>query len=200
MLSVRWGRSSRGRTRRRPEEKSHGPPHHPLLQCLYALPGRLVVEPGVPLLLAPGPPPGLVRGHVAGEAAALPGSLLLPDPVCPDHHTPVPAPPPHLSAFRPAGFPHLGAPAGRPPALSLHLQQVSDDVSEFPGPWIFYQPWNFGSFYSLSNVCVLENIHCWFKLCVKQCCSLGRTLISMVSAMAAANNCFTFDKLKSLLN
>lgn len=88
------------------------------------------MEPGVPLLLAPGPAPGLLRSHLAGEAPALPGPLLLPHSVCPDLCTPVPAPAPRLSAFCPAGLYHLGSPAGRPPALPVHLPQVSVHFTE----------------------------------------------------------------------
>lgn len=114
-------------TERKKERKRErdGPPHNPLLQCLSALPGWLVMEPGVPLLLAPGPTPGLLCGHLAGEATALPGPLLLPHPVCPDRRTPLPAPRPRLPAFCTAGLHHLGSFAGHPPALPLHLLQVA---------------------------------------------------------------------------
>lgn len=120
---ARWGESDREEERER-KKKRDGPPHYPLLQCLSALPGWLVMEPGVPLLLAPGPAPGLLRCHLAGEAPAFPGPLLLPHPVCPDLRTPLPAPPPRLPTFCTAGLHHLGSSAGHPPALPVHLPQV----------------------------------------------------------------------------
>lgn len=88
------------------------------------------MEPGVPLLLAPGPALGLLRGHLAGETPTLPGPLLLPHRVCPDLGAPLPAPPPRLAALRSAGLHHLGSPAGRPPAVPVHIPQVSVELGE----------------------------------------------------------------------
>lgn len=88
------------------------------------------MEPSVPLLLAAGPAPGLLRGHLTGEAPALPGPLLLPHPVCSYLRAPLPAPLPRLPALRSAGLHYLGSPAGRPPAIPVHLPQVSMDLGE----------------------------------------------------------------------
>lgn len=125
-VDIACGESDGEKYRERKEGRD-GPPHHPLLQCLPALPGWPVMEPGVPLLLAPGPAAGLLRGHLSGEAPTLPGPLLLPHPVCADHRAPLPAPLPRLPALRPTGFLHLGSPASRPPAVPVHLPQVSDN-------------------------------------------------------------------------
>lgn len=108
----------------RKKKERDGPPHQPLLQCLSALPGWLVLEPGVPLLLAPGPAPGLLCGYLAREASAISRPLFLPQPVRPDFCAPLPAPAPHLSALCFAGLCHLGSPAGYPPAIPVHLPQV----------------------------------------------------------------------------
>lgn len=88
------------------------------------------MEPGVPLLLAPGPAPGLLCGHHTGETSTLPGPLLLPHLLCPDLRTTLPSPPLRLPAFRAAGLHRLGSPAGRPPALPVHLPQVSVEPEE----------------------------------------------------------------------
>ena len=137
----------RGRKRERKIERD-GPPHHPLHQCLSALPGWLIVELGVPLLLAPGPAPGLMCSHLVGEAPALPGPLLLPHPVRPDLCTPLLAPPPRLPAFCPPGLPHLGSSAGRPPTLLVHLPQVSVNIG---GTDVFYYDWFLLSSYIINE-------------------------------------------------
>lgn len=116
-------------TERERKKERDGPPHHPVFQCLSALLGWLVVEPGVSLLLVPGPAPGVLCGHLAGEATALPGPLLLPHVMCADLRTPLPAPPPRLLALCSAGLHHLGSPAGNPPALPVHLLQVSANMA-----------------------------------------------------------------------
>ena len=120
--------------RERKKERD-GSPHHPLHQCLSALPGWLVVEPSVPLLLAAGPAPGLLRGHLTGKAPTLPGPLLLPHPVRRYLRAPLPAPLPRLPALRSAGLHYLGSPAGHPPAIPVHLPQVSTDRGEEVKDW-----------------------------------------------------------------
>lgn len=134
---VRWGESDREEERDRKKE-SDGPPHHPLRQCLSALPRWLIVEPCVPLLLAPGSAPGLLRGHLTGEASALPGPLLFSHAVFPDLGTPLPAPPPRIPAFCFAGLHHLGSPTGHPPAIPVHLPPVSVNLSTVFHKWDFY--------------------------------------------------------------
>lgn len=97
------------------------------------------MEPGVPLLLAPGPAPGLLRGHLTGEAPTLPGPLLFPYPVCPDLRARLPASPPRLPALCFGGLHHLGPTAGHPPALPVHLPQVSVDLGTFFFLYYFFK-------------------------------------------------------------
>lgn len=86
------------------------------------------MEPGFPLLLALGPAAGLLCGHLAGKASALPGPLLIPHPVCPDLRTPLPASPLRVPALRLARLPGLGSPSGHPTAVPVHLPQVRADL------------------------------------------------------------------------
>lgn len=95
------------------------------------------MELGVPLLLAAGPAPGLLRGHLTGEAPTLPGPLLLPHSLCSDLRPPLPAPSPRLPALRFAGLHYLGSAAGHPPALLIHLPQVSVDIGEVAQVFFF---------------------------------------------------------------
>lgn len=119
-----------GRERKRKKERNYrdGPPHQPLLQCLSAFPRWLFLEPGVPLLLAPGSAPGLLCGYLTREASALSRPLLVPYTVRTDFCAPLPDPAPHVSAFCFAGLYHLGSPAGYPPAIPVHLPQVSKQL------------------------------------------------------------------------
>lgn len=82
------------------------------------------MEPGLPLLLALGPAAGLLCGHLAGEASALPGPLFLSNAVRPDLRTPLPASPLRLAALRLARLRGLGSSSGRPTAVPVHLPQV----------------------------------------------------------------------------
>lgn len=126
-------KQQRRREKKRKKEKDRkkeiknrdGPPHQPLLQCLSALLGWLFLEPGVPLLLAPGSAPGLLCGYLIREASALSRPLLIPYTVRPDFCAPLPDPASHVSAFCFAGLCYLGSPAGYPPAIPVHLPQVS---------------------------------------------------------------------------
>lgn len=133
--SLSWGQSNRVR-RERKKERSYrdGPPHQPLLQCMSALPGWLFLEPSVPLLLAPGSAPGLLCSYLTREASAFSRPLLIIHTVHPDFCTPLPDPAPHLSAFCFAGLCHLDSPASYPPAILVHLPQVSKHL-------IFYFLW-----------------------------------------------------------
>lgn len=82
------------------------------------------MEPGVPLLLAPGSAPGLLPGYFTREAPAFSGPVLPPHFVCPNNGASLFAPAPRLSAFRSAGLCHLGSSAGHPSTLPVHLPQV----------------------------------------------------------------------------
>lgn len=89
------------------------------------------MEPGLPLLLALGPPAGLLCGHLAGEASALARPLLLSHTLCPDLCTPLPASPVRLPALCLARLRDMGPPSDHPTAIPVHVPKVR---TAFLGP------------------------------------------------------------------
>lgn len=104
-----------------------GPVQHPLPQCVPALSGWLVMVSGFSVLLASGPLVGIMCGHLSGEASALAGSLFLAERVCAGVGSRLLTAPAAFFAAGPGGVHSVGSPAGRAPALPLHLLQARQE-------------------------------------------------------------------------